>query len=172
MAVTDILSLILSLAILVSLRLLLPRNIVPWVSTSFEEAVKALQRAKALNIPSVSEYQTNLAFEHSRFIHMRTESHSSPGFFHQLCLLFFHGLSWRLYVLKSRVDAIRQSIELAEDECQLAHERQVAFLTSTNVQSATPSALPASAADSTVIPLTNVTEPTPPPRAVRRRAYH
>jgi hypothetical protein len=43
---------------------------------------------------------------------MRTESHSSPGFLHQLYLLFFHGLSWRLYVLKSRVDAIRRCIEV------------------------------------------------------------
>jgi hypothetical protein len=171
MAFIDVLSLILSLGVLYSLRLLLPRNIVPRVSKSFEEAVKSLQRAEAVNIPYVSEYQTNLAFQHSRFIHMRTDSHSSPGFLHQLYLLFFHGLSWRLYDLKSRVDAIRRCIELAEDERQLAYGRQLPFLTNTNAQSATTTALPASPAD-TIIPITDVTEPTPPPRAVRRRAYH
>jgi hypothetical protein len=61
MAFIDVLSLILSLGILSSLRLLLPRNIVPRVSKSFEEAVKAIQRAEAINIPYVSGYQTNLA---------------------------------------------------------------------------------------------------------------
>jgi hypothetical protein len=61
MAFIDVLSLILSLGVLYSLRLLLPRNIVPHVSNSFEEAVKSLQRAEAVNIPYVSEYQTNLA---------------------------------------------------------------------------------------------------------------
>ena len=61
MAVIDVLSLILSLGILCALRLLLPRNIVPQVSKSFEEAVKALQRAEAINIPNVNEYQADLA---------------------------------------------------------------------------------------------------------------
>jgi hypothetical protein len=61
MAFTDILSLILSSAIVVSLRFLFPRNIVPLVSTSFEEAVTLLQRAEAINIPYVSEYRANLA---------------------------------------------------------------------------------------------------------------
>jgi hypothetical protein len=61
MAFTDILSLILSFAIVFSLRFLFPRNIVPLVSTSFEEAVILLERAEAINIPYVSEYRTNLA---------------------------------------------------------------------------------------------------------------
>jgi hypothetical protein len=61
MAVIDVLSLILSLGILFSLRLLLTCNIVPRVSKSLEEAVKALERAEAINIPYVSEYQANLA---------------------------------------------------------------------------------------------------------------
>ena len=61
MAFTDILSLILSFGIIFSLRYLFPRNIVPLVSMSFEEAVALLQRAEAFNIPYVSEYRTNLA---------------------------------------------------------------------------------------------------------------
>ena len=43
---------------------------------------------------------------------MRTESHRSPGFFKQFYLLFLCGLTWRLYVLKSRVEAIRRRIEV------------------------------------------------------------
>ncbi|KAN0125677.1 hypothetical protein V8E52_000884 [Russula decolorans] len=100
MAFIDILSLILSFGIVLSIRFLFPRNIVPLVSTSFEEALTLLERAEAIDIPY-----------------------------------------------------------LAVDE------RQLAFLTNTNARRATTTALPAPAAD-TVIPMTNVTEPTPPPHAV------
>jgi hypothetical protein len=61
MAFIDILSLILSFGVILSLRFLFPRNIVPLVSTSFEEAVALLERAEANNIPYVSEYRANLA---------------------------------------------------------------------------------------------------------------
>jgi hypothetical protein len=61
MVFIDILSLILSFGIVFSLRFLFPRNIVPLVSTSFEDAVTVLQRAEAINIPYVSEYRANLA---------------------------------------------------------------------------------------------------------------
>ena len=61
MAFIDILSLILSFGIIFSLRFLFPRNIVPLVSTSFEEALSLLERAEAISIPCVSEYRTNLA---------------------------------------------------------------------------------------------------------------
>jgi hypothetical protein len=61
MAFTDILSLILSFAIVFSLRFLFPRNIVPLVSTSFEEASARLKRAEAVNIPYASEYRANLS---------------------------------------------------------------------------------------------------------------
>jgi hypothetical protein len=61
MAFTDILSLILSFAVVFSLRFLFPRNIIPLLSTSFEEAIALLERAEAINIPYVSEYRANLA---------------------------------------------------------------------------------------------------------------
>jgi hypothetical protein len=61
MAFIDVLSLVLSFGIIFSLRFLFPQNIVPLVSTSFEEAVALLERAEAANIPYVSEYRTNLA---------------------------------------------------------------------------------------------------------------
>jgi hypothetical protein len=129
MAFIDILSLILSCGIVFSLRVIFPRNIVPLVSTSFEEAMTLLERAEAINIPYVSEYRANLAMYaclyplavslqltqpslHPQFLRMRTESHRSPGFFQQFYLLFLCGLTWRLYDLKSRVDAIRRRIEV------------------------------------------------------------
>jgi len=158
----DIFSLILSLlgvyGIVCSLRLLLPRNIVPLVSTSLNEAIALHEHAKSICIPNLNDYRVNLAILHNQFLQMRTESHRSPGFFQQLCLLFLCGLTWRLYDLKSRIEAIRRKIELAVDE------RQLAFLTNAHAQSATTTALP-SVAD-IVIPMINVVGPTPPPRAV------
>jgi len=120
MAAIGIIGFILSLTVTVSLRRLFPRNVVPLVSTSFEEAVTLLERAEAINIPDVSEYRANLAILRPQFLQMRTESHRSPGFFQQFYLLFLCGLTWRLYHLKSQVDAIRRRIELAVDEHQLA----------------------------------------------------
>jgi hypothetical protein len=60
MAFIDVLSLILSFEFLISLRSLLPRNIVPEVEKSIEEAEKVVQRAEAINI-YVNEDRTNLA---------------------------------------------------------------------------------------------------------------
>ncbi|KAF8504695.1 hypothetical protein F5888DRAFT_1657759 [Russula emetica] len=88
------------------------QSAVPLVSTSFEEAVTLLERAEAINIPDVSEYRANLAILRPQFLQMRTESHRSPGFFQQFYLLFLCGLTWRLYHLKSQVDAIRRRIEV------------------------------------------------------------
>jgi hypothetical protein len=48
----------------------------------------------------------------NEFLQMRTDSHRSPGIFQQLYLLFPFGLTWRLYDLKWRIDAIRRSIEV------------------------------------------------------------
>lgn len=206
----DIFSLILSLlgvyGIVYSLRLLLPRNIVPHVSTSLNEAMALLEHAEAINIPNMSNYRANLAMYacdciqrpavltepslRNQFLHMRTESHRSPGFFQQCCLLFLCGLTWRLYDLKSRIEAIRRKIEVRDHPFYLIHqlivsqlsvdEQQIAFLANTNVQSTT-TALPTATATAgthvicyglwkcsvTVIPLDavpmiNAVEPAPP----------
>jgi hypothetical protein len=61
MVFTDILSLVLSFAIVFSLRFLFPCNIMQLVSTSFEEAGTLLQHAGVINTPNVSEYRANLA---------------------------------------------------------------------------------------------------------------
>lgn len=61
----DIFSLVLSLlglyGIVFSLRLLLPRNVVPLVSTSLNEAITLLENAEATNTPNVSDYRVDLA---------------------------------------------------------------------------------------------------------------
>jgi hypothetical protein len=167
MAFIDVLSLMLSFEFLISLRSLLPRNIVPEVEKSIEEAEKVVQRAEATNI-YVNEDRTNLAILRNRFVRMRTESHHSPGLFQQLYLTFFRGLSLRLTGLGSQVNAIRRRLELAEAE---QDERQLALLTNTNGQSTTTTALPVSAGDA-IIPMTNATDWVYSPQAVRRRAYH
>jgi hypothetical protein len=135
MKIIDIFSVVLSFlgvyGIVFSLRLLLPRNIVPLVSTSLKEAMAPLEDAEAINIPNVSDFRTNLAMYvhvfihqclpllterslHNQFLQMRTESHRSPGFVQQVYLLFLCGLSWRLYTLKSRIEGIRRKIEVCQ----------------------------------------------------------
>ena len=129
----DILSLALSFlgiyGIVFSLRLLIPRNIVPLVSTSLTEAKALIEHAEAISIPNLSDYWASWAMYahvcthmrthqliepslHNQFLQMRTESHRAPWFFQQLYLLFLCGLTWRLYVLKWRVEAIKRKIEV------------------------------------------------------------
>jgi hypothetical protein len=48
----------------------------------------------------------------SEFLHIRMESHRAPGILRQLWLAVWYGLSWRLYVLSSRVEAIKIKIEV------------------------------------------------------------
>ena len=65
MQVIDIFSLILSFiglyGIVFALRLLLPWNVVPLVSTSLNETMALLENAEATNIPNVSDYRLELA---------------------------------------------------------------------------------------------------------------
>jgi hypothetical protein len=131
MWIFDIFNLVLSFlgfyGIVFSLRLLLPRNIVPLVLTSLNEAIASLEHAEAINIPNAGDHRANLAMYvsvrtasplltgsrfHNQFLQMRTESHRSPGFFQQICLLFLYGLTWRLYDLKLRIEAIKRKIEV------------------------------------------------------------
>ena len=61
----DVFSLILSFlgfyGIVFSLRLLLPRNIVPLVSTALNEAMALLESDEAIYIPNLGDYRANLA---------------------------------------------------------------------------------------------------------------
>ena len=40
------------------------------------------------------------------------ESHRSPGFLQQLRLVFWSGLTYRLYVLSSRIETLKLKIEV------------------------------------------------------------
>jgi hypothetical protein len=61
----DVFSLILSFfgfyGIVFSLRLLLPKNIVPLVLTALNEAMALLERDEAIYIPSLGDYRANMA---------------------------------------------------------------------------------------------------------------
>ena len=61
----DVFNLILSFlglyGIVFSLRLLLPRNIVPLVLTALNEAMALLERDEAIYIPNLGDYRANLA---------------------------------------------------------------------------------------------------------------
>ena len=61
----DIINLVLSFpgvyGIVLSIRLLLPRNIVPLIPKLLDEAMVLLEKAEAINIPNVSDYRADLA---------------------------------------------------------------------------------------------------------------
>ncbi|KAI0002235.1 hypothetical protein BJV74DRAFT_882317 [Russula compacta] len=147
-----ILSVLGTYGLMVSLRLLLPRNVVPRVSNALKEAESRLHDAEVIHaISNVSQYRIDLAILGQQFLGMRRESHRSPGFFQQLGLVFLCGLRYRLYVLSSQVEAIKLKIELAVDERRL--------IPPTTVQGVT-TALPASAP--IVATPISISEPTPP----------
>ena len=123
------------------LRFLLPRNVVPYVAARLSEALEILDRAESIGaIPQASEYRTTLAMYEAvvtaclfvpkltinhthrlyrptssfdnQFLQMRTESHRSPGISQQLLLAVGCGLTYRLYVLSLRIEATRVEIEV------------------------------------------------------------
>jgi hypothetical protein len=129
----DILSFVLSVlgtyGVVLSVRLLLPRDVIRGVSTALNEAEVLLNRAEATSaIPNTSEYRANLAMyedscsHHRRFtderslsnqvLRFRMESHRSPGIFQQIRLGFWSGLTYRLYVLSSRIGVIKLEVEV------------------------------------------------------------
>jgi len=80
MQILDIASFCLSVigtyGIVYSLRLLLPRNVVPHVSTALDEAMVLLESAEDTNaLPNTSEYRTTLTMYEDVFAHLRSHSH-------------------------------------------------------------------------------------------------
>ena len=129
----DIFSFILSIlgtyGIALSVRFLLPRNVIRRVSTALNEGEILLNRAEATGaIPTASEYRTNLAMYEgpcshrchftdkrslaNQVLRFRMESHRSPGLLQQLRLVFRSGLTCRLYVLSSRIEVIKLKVEV------------------------------------------------------------
>jgi len=121
--------------LILSLRLLLPRHAIPCAAAVLGEAQRLLDYAETVcAIPHGSEYRATLVNFENQFLRMRTESHRSPAMYQQLLRTLRSGLTYRLYVLSSRIDAIKVKLELAMDERQLA-----SIITD---QSATTTALP------------------------------
>jgi len=135
-----------------SLRCALPRNIIPRVSKTLDEAETFLSRAEGINaIRNLSEYRTRLAILGNQFLQMRMESHRSPGFFQQLRLVFLCGLTYRLCALSSRIESTKLEVEvrwsafptvvsLDQVSQLIVDERQLTSVTT--VQSAATTALP------------------------------
>ncbi|KAI9512035.1 hypothetical protein F5148DRAFT_123125 [Russula earlei] len=121
----DVLTLCLSFlgvyGLVLYLRFLLPRNVVPCVAAALSEAQQLLDRAEYMGaIPRLSEYRSALADHEHQFMRMRRESHRSATILGQLLLALRSGLTYKLYALSLRIDAMKVNIELAMDERQLS----------------------------------------------------
>jgi hypothetical protein len=135
MRFTDILSFCFSIfglyGLVYYLCFLIPRNIIPHVSAVLAEAERLLDRAESTGvIPRPNDYRTALTLyeavvplptdrhltnQHScasEFLQTRMESHRAPGILQQLWLAIRYGLTWKLYMLSSRVDVIKIKIEV------------------------------------------------------------
>jgi len=113
------------------------------------EADHLLDRAESTGvIPQPNDYRSALTFCASEFLQIRMESHRAPGILRQLWLAVWYGLTYKLFTLSSRVEAIKIKIELAMDE------RQLTSLTDT--QSTTATTLP-----TTIVMTNDVAQPRP-----------
>ena len=135
MQFTDILSFCFSIlglyGLVYYLRFLIPRNFLSYVSAVLTEAEHLLDRAESTDvIPQSNDYRSALTLyesvvplptdchltdQHrcaSEFLQIRMESHRAPGILRQLRLAVCCGLTYRLYSLSSRVEAIKIKIEV------------------------------------------------------------
>ena len=135
MQFTDILSFCFSIlglyGLIYYLRFLIPRNLLPYVSALLTEVEHLLDHAELIGvIPRPNDYRSALTLyealtplstdrhltdQHrcaSEFLQIRMESHRAPGILRQLWLAVWHGLTYRLYTLSSRVEAIKIKIEV------------------------------------------------------------
>jgi len=137
MQFTDILSFCFSVlglyGLVYYLRFLMPRNLLPYVSAALAEAERLLDRAESIGvIPRPNDYRSALTLyeavvplptatdchlidQHScvnEFLRIRMESHRAHGILQQLQLAVQYSLTYRLYTLSSRVEAIKIKIEV------------------------------------------------------------
>ena len=126
--------------VVVYLRSLLPRQMIPHVSAKLDDAQDTLTRAvKAGAIPHISKYEEDLEryrihalppskmFSLSR-LHsfaselalMRIKSHSSPGLFQQIQLTVQHRLTYKLYSISSQIGAVRLRVEVRRIICNIS----------------------------------------------------
>jgi len=135
MRFTDILSFCFSIlglyGLVYYLRFLIPRNLLPYVSAVLTEAEHLLDRAESIGvIPQPNDYRSALTLYEAvvplptdrhltdqnscanEFLRIRMESHRAPGILQQLQLAVQNGLTCKLYVLSSRVVAIKVEIKV------------------------------------------------------------
>jgi hypothetical protein len=135
MQFTDILSFCFSIlglyGLVFYLRFLIPRNVLPYVSAVLTEAEHLLDRAESTGVISrPNDYRSALTLykavihlptdghltdRHSysnQFLRIRMESHRAPGILQQLRLAVQYGLTCKLYMLSSRVVAIKVEIKV------------------------------------------------------------
>jgi hypothetical protein len=132
MRFTDILSFCFSIlglyGLVYYLRFLMPRNLLPLVSAALTEADHLLDRAESTGVipqpndyrPDLTSYEAvvpsptdhHLTDQLNEFLQIRMGSHRAPGILRQLWLAVRYGLTCRLYVLSSRVGAIKIKIEV------------------------------------------------------------
>jgi len=141
--------------VVVYLRGLLPRYIIPQVLAKLDDAQDTVAHAVTTGaIPDISRYGEDLERFTSELALMRTISHRSPKPFQQIQLAVQHRLTFRLYSLSSQIDAVRVRVELAIDDQRL-HLRVIprnVILTSVSV-------------GDVARPMVYITLPTAPPPA-------
>jgi len=168
MGKTDILGFILSaiaVTVVLSLRYLLPRHLILFVSSRLDEIDAIIDRAEAHGLPNTNGYRIGVTFLRNQLSLLRIASHRSPWFGQQLGLAVLSRFSWRIYTLHSQIEDLRRRLEMAIDELQLAPLATVAIAQSAAI-TATPAAIVAA-------PTLNLAElPPPPPAAVIRPTRH
>jgi len=164
MRFADILSFCLSIlglyGLFFYLRFLMPRNHLPYVSAVLTEVEHLLNRAESIGvIQQPNDDRSTLTSCANEFLRIRMESHQAPGILQQLWLAVWYGLTCKLYMLASQVEAIKIKIELAMDE------REYTSRTRPDTQSTTDIAPPT--LTDTIVMANDVAEPHPssPPDA-------
>ena len=132
MKFTDLLGFILSIlgaySLVLYLRFLLPRNLIPLVSARLDEVEAILDRAVAEALPNANEYRIDVAMcftvvpvvgdsltLHSlrnQLLRFRTASHRSPWFWQQLGLFILSGLTCRVYTHHLRIAELQRGLEV------------------------------------------------------------
>ncbi|KAF8270178.1 hypothetical protein EI94DRAFT_1798403 [Lactarius quietus] len=144
-------------AVVVYLHGLLPRYIITHVTAKLDDAQDTLARAvKAGAIPNINKYEEDLKSFAGDLALMRRMSNRSPGLFMQVRLAVQHRLTYKLYSLSLKIDAVRRRVELEMDERRLAlgaisHNN---FITSVSIP-----------LSGVTRPMIHVTLPNPPPPA-------
>ena len=135
MSFTDVLSFCFSIlglyGLLHYLRFLIPRNVLPRVAAVLAETEHLLDRAESTGVipqpndcrSALTSYEPVMLLPNDRhlidrhshadeLLRIRMECHRAPGILQQLWLAVRYGLTYKLYTLLSRIEAIKVKIEV------------------------------------------------------------